>query len=188
MNLRSLFLIISLLIYIGPIIIPLNAQSLFSIIPPISGGFNGHARLFNSAADSSGIFVLGEYPYYKNGDSSRYKIQNIMLRFDYYGNLIYIKNFPLTDSYNLTQYYFPLIKKNDSISYLSALYYYPGETCATNIVYEMNITTGELLKERKMPKVSICNQSYAFENGYYSKTNGRLVLPFYLNTGLQSVG
>lgn len=111
MKLRGLFLINVIYIFIGLRVTPLSAQSLFSIIPPISGGFNGHARLFNSAADSSGIFVLGEYPYYKIEDSSRYYIQNIMLRLDYNGNLIYIKNFPLIDSYDLTQYNYSLIKK-----------------------------------------------------------------------------
>ncbi|MEI2695789.1 MAG: T9SS type A sorting domain-containing protein [Saprospiraceae bacterium] len=189
MKLRGLFLINVIYIFIGLRVTPLSAQSLFSIIPPISGGFNGHARLFNSAADSSGIFVLGEYPYYKIEDSSRYYIQNIMLRLDYNGNLIYIKNFPLIDSYDLTQYNYSLIKKNDSIVYLWALYHYSGERCNSNIIYELNINTGDILKERKLHQFTDdCQKSYLYQKGFYSKEKGKLFIPSYLRTGQQNDG
>ncbi|MBK8483177.1 MAG: T9SS type A sorting domain-containing protein [Saprospiraceae bacterium] len=136
--------------------IPVLCQTLFSIIPPIKGGDKGQSILFVAAADSNGIAVLGNYPYYENGDSSQYKIQAYFARFDYTGKLLFQKNLIPTTVSPFILYRLPFIKKNDSI-YYHYIYSYPKDSLLYSpVIYELNIKNGDIIraKEIQVPKDS----------------------------------
>lgn len=151
-----------------------SAQKPFNRSYDIEGGFNGNGKFFMSACDSSGIFVIGEYPYYKNNDSSRYYIQNIMLRFDYDGNLIFRKNIPQPDSTIIYMYSKPSIHKNDSV-YFFHMFYYRDEfkTYSRRLILEINIRTGEILKTGYLPKIDDVLSSMG--GGLYEPEKDQLV-------------
>ncbi len=151
-----------------------SAQKPFNRSYDIEGGFNGNGKFFMSACDSSGIFVIGEYPYYKNNDSSRYYIQNIMLRFDYDGNLIFRKNIPGPDSTIIYMYSKPSIRKNDSVYFFHMLYYRNEFiNYSRRLILEINIRTGEILKTRYLPKIDDVLSSMG--GGYYEPEKDQLV-------------
>ncbi len=170
--------IIYLLTTVSPIA---DAQNLFNISPDIKGGFNDHCRFFTSACDSAGIFVLGEYPYYKVGDSSRYYLQFIMLRFDYDGNLIFRKNIPNIESSVFSFRNSPPIRKNDSIYYFNQLIYQPEtEIYYRGIIFEINIRTGEIITSHQMPKLNEYD-FYALGKGFYDQSINSLIFATYAN-------
>lgn len=153
-----------------------SAQKPFNRSYDIEGGFNGNGKFFTSACDSSGIFVLGEYPYYKNQDSSRYYIQNIMLRFDYDGNLLWRKDIIEPDSTDLNIYYYPSVRKNDSIYFFHYLYYKNGFNYYRRVVVEVNIRTGEILRSNYLPKYEKYS-NYSLAAAVYDPESGQLIFP-----------
>ncbi|MBK9106918.1 MAG: T9SS type A sorting domain-containing protein [Saprospiraceae bacterium] len=119
---------------------------------------------------------MGEYPTYQEGDSSKYRIQNIMLRFDYNGNLIFQKKIIEPDSTILKIYAYPSIKKNDSIYFFHLLYYKNEFTWLRRVIFEINIRNGEILKSKHLPKYEEFDY-YSMGGGYYESSSGSLVFP-----------
>jgi len=154
----------------------LQGQKLFSISPDIKGGAYDFSKFFTSACDSTGIFVLGEYPYFKDGDSTSYVIQSMMFRFDYEGNLLFQKKLESPDSVEFKVYAWPSKQKNDSIYFFHWFYLFPGDELYKSTIAEINIRNGHIEKLSYLPKKNELT-AYSLGNFVYDESRKQLVFP-----------
>ncbi len=181
-QLRALYLISKFFLIILIALSCLNsyAQSYFNLIPPIRGGDKDQARIMSAAADSNGFSILGEFPAYINGDSSRYYIQPILARFDYSGKMLFQKNLMTSFPSPMIMERHPLIKKNDSVYYYRTYINLHNNSYLDKAIFEINIKSGDVLRSKEIEFPGDINANAVITGSYFNGKD-RLFLGSYYN-------